>query len=220
MERRPLGRSGLHLPIVGMGTWKTFDVIDPEEIAQRRQVVDVALAHGSNLFDSSPMYGAAERVLGACLEGRHDQARVATKVWTPDDSQADDQIRQSLAYFGDHVEIYQVHNLVAWPKRLATLERLRDAGKVTAVGVTHYQHSSFGEMMQIIRSGRGTIVQVPYHVQDRVVERDVLPLAAELNIGVLVMRPLGQGVLATKSPPPEALQPLAALGVPTPAQAP
>src|SRR6266851_5285512 len=124
MELRRLGTSGLQLPVVGMGTWKTFDVTSPEEIAQRRAVVDVALAHGSNLFDSSPMYGAAERVLAAALEGRRDQALIATKVWTPDDARALQQIHQSLEYYGGRVEIYQVHNLVAWQKRLAKLEEL------------------------------------------------------------------------------------------------
>jgi aryl-alcohol dehydrogenase-like predicted oxidoreductase len=198
-----------------MGTWQTFDVIYPEEIAQRREVVDVALAHGVTLFDTSPMFGAAERVLAATLEGRRDQAVVSTKVWTPDDKQATEQIRQSLEYFGERVEIYQVHNLVAWPARLATLEQLREAGKVTSVGVAHDQHSAYVEMMQIMRSGRVTSVTVPYNVQDRVIERDLLPLAAELDIAVLVMRPLGRGVLAAKSPPPEALQRLAAFGVKT-----
>jgi aryl-alcohol dehydrogenase-like predicted oxidoreductase len=215
MERRHLSTSGLQLPVVGMGTWRTFDVIHREEVAQRKQVVDVALNYGSNLFDSSPMYGAAERVLGKALEGRRDQALVATKVWTPDDAEAVEQIRHSLEYFGDRIEIYQVHNLVAWPKRLATLEELRDAGKVVSVGVTHYGHSAFVEMMQIMRSGRVTSVQVPYNVQDRIVERDVLPLAAELDIGVLVMKPLGQGALAAKSPPPAALECLASFGVKT-----
>jgi aryl-alcohol dehydrogenase-like predicted oxidoreductase len=215
MEHRHLSTSGLQLPVVGMGTWKTFDVIYPEEIAQRRSIVDVALAHGSNLFDTSPMYGAAERVLAAALEGRRDQALIATKVWTADDEEANQQIRQSLDYFGDRIEIYQVHNLVAWQKRLADLELLRKAGNVTSIGVTHYQHSAFLEIMQIMRSGRVSSVQVPYNVQDRIVERDLLPLAAELDIGVLVMRPLGQGVLAAKSPPPEALQPLASFGVKT-----
>jgi aryl-alcohol dehydrogenase-like predicted oxidoreductase len=215
MERRHLSTSGLDLPVVGMGTWQTFDVVAPEDIAQRCRVVDVALAHSSNLFDSSPMYGASERVLGAAFEGRRDQALIATKVWTPDDEEARKQIRDSLDYFGDRVEMYQVHNLVAWQKRLATLEQLRDAGKVTSVGITHYAHSAFGDMMQIMRSGRVTSIQVPYNVHDRVVERDVLPLAAELDIGVLVMRPLGQGVLAAKSPPPEALTCLAGFGVTT-----
>src|ERR1700694_2434237 len=138
MERRRLSTSGLDLPVVGMGTWQTFDVVSSEDVAQRRRVVDVALAHSSNLFDSSPMYGAAERVLGAAVEGRRDQALIATKVWTPDDEEARKQIRDSLDYFGERVEMYQVHNLVAWQKRLVTLEQLRDAGKVTSVGITHY----------------------------------------------------------------------------------
>src|SRR3712207_4955257 len=105
MERRRLGSSGLDVPVVGMGTWKTFDVRSPAEVAQRRQVVDVALAAGSNLFDSSPMYGAAERVLGSTLEGRRDQALVATKVWTSDDREAETQIANALGYYGGTVDV-------------------------------------------------------------------------------------------------------------------
>src|SRR5262249_15544731 len=90
-ETTTLGASGLDVPVVGMGTWQTFDVVAPVEQAQRRTVVDVALAAGTNLFDSSPMYGAAERVLGAALACRRIQALVATKVWTPDDQVAEAQ---------------------------------------------------------------------------------------------------------------------------------
>lgn len=79
MERRRVGTSGLELPVVGMGTWKTFDVRAPHEVAQRREVVDVAIQHGSNLFDSSPMYGAAQEVLGVALKGRRDQALVSVE---------------------------------------------------------------------------------------------------------------------------------------------
>src|SRR5215212_4479493 len=109
MERRRLGSSGLEVPAVGMGTWKTFDVRSPAEVAHRRQVVDVALAAGSDLFDSSPMYGAAERVLGAALEGRRNQALVATKVWTPNDQEAEAQIANALGYYSGTVDVYQVH---------------------------------------------------------------------------------------------------------------
>jgi aryl-alcohol dehydrogenase-like predicted oxidoreductase len=219
MEYRPLGTSGLRLPTVGMGTWKTFDVVKPEEIEHRRRIAETALERGANLFDTSPMYGKAEVVLGRALEGRRDQAIVATKVWSADDAEAAEQIRRAFSYFADRVDIYQVHNLVAWQKRLRTLEQLRDQGRVASIGVTHYQHSAFSDMMQIMRSRRVTMIQIPYNVQDRVVEREVLPLAAELDIGVLVMRPLGQGVLAAKSPPPEALECLARFGVRTWAQA-
>src|SRR5919202_5430318 len=215
MDRRALGTAGFDVPVVGMGTWKTFDVRRPEEVARRGRVVDVALEAGSNLFDSSPMYGAAERVLGEALSGRRDRALVATKVWTADDAEAERQIERALSYYAGCVDVYQVHNLVAWPKRLARLERLRDEGRVRAVGVTHYQHAAFPELMQLMRSGRVSCVQVPYNVRDRLVERQLLPLAAELNIGVIVMRPLGEGALARRSPRPERLEPLATFGVHT-----
>jgi aryl-alcohol dehydrogenase-like predicted oxidoreductase len=206
----------VQVPVVGMGTWKTFDVDDAE---QRRDVLDTALRSGSNLFDSSPMYGAAERVLGELLRGRRDQALVATKVWTPDDRAATRQIEQALSFYEDLVDIYQVHNLVAWKTRLATLERLRDEGRVHSVGVTHYGHSAFGDMMDIMRSGRITCVQVPYNALDRVVEERLLPLAGDLNIGVIVMQPLGTGPLARRPVAPDKLQPLADFGVETWSQA-
>ncbi len=218
MEQRKLGRSGLDVPVVGMGTWKTFDVKSPADEAQCRQVVDVALETGITLFDSSPMYGEAERVLGVALHGRRDRALLATKIWTPDDLEAERQVGRSLGFFGGRVDAYQVHNLVAWPKRLETLEELRDEGEARAIGITHYQHAAFGEMAQIMRSGRLDCIQVPYNVRDRVVEREILPLAADLDVGVLIMRPFGQGDLVRKSPPPDSLKPLEPFGVRTWAQ--
>jgi aryl-alcohol dehydrogenase-like predicted oxidoreductase len=196
-----------------MGTWKTFDVSSAPDVAARRVVVDRALATGSNLFDSSPMYGAAERVLGQLLEGRREQALVATKVWTPADPDAEAQIKRALAYFGGMVDLYQVHNLVAWRERLRMLEALRDQTRVKVVGITHYQHSAFPELMDIMRSGRVRAIQIPYNPLDRLVEQSVLPLAADLGIGVLVMRPLATGPLAKRALPAAALEPLAAFGV-------
>ena len=198
-----------------MGTWKTFDVRAPREIAHRAEVVTAALESGSNVFDSSPMYGAAEHVLGKALEGRRQEALVATKVWTPDDAEAERQIERALGYYAGRVDVYQVHNLVAWRKRLSRLEQLRDQGRVQSVGVTHYQHEAFSELTQVMRTGRITCVQVPYNVRERVIEQRILPLAGELNIGVIIMRPLGQGQLARRSPRPQQLQPLAEFGVRT-----
>jgi aryl-alcohol dehydrogenase-like predicted oxidoreductase len=202
-----------------MGTWKTFDVRGRDDEAARKQVVDAALAAGTTLFDSSPMYGEAERVLGAALRGRRDQALVATKVWTADDREAEAQVQRSLGFYGGVVDLYQVHNLVAWPARLERLERLRDEGKVRAVGITHYQHAALPDMLPIMRSGRVKAIQVPYNALDRVVEREILPLAAELGIGVVIMQPLGKGPLARNAPPTDRLAPLAAFGVRTWAQA-
>jgi aryl-alcohol dehydrogenase-like predicted oxidoreductase len=161
------------------------------------------------------MYGTAEQVLSTALEGRRDRAVVATKVWTPDDAEAERQIQRALRYYDGSVDLYQVHNLVAWQKRLKRLEELRDAGSVRAVGITHYQHSAFDELMQIMRSGRVTSVQIPYNPADRMVEQRLLPLAEELDIGIVVMRPLGAGELAQRPPTQELLRPLAAFGIQT-----
>ncbi len=219
MEQRLLGGSGLHVPVIGMGTWRTFDVTDDKQVDQRREVVDAALASDLTLFDTSPMYGAAPTTLSKALRGRRERAIIADKVWTADDEAADRQMRRAFELFDNRVDIYQVHNLVAWEKRLRSLEQWRDQGRVTSIGITHYQHSAFVDMMRIMRSGRVTMVQVPYNAVDRVVEQELLPLAAELHIGVLVMRPLGQGTLAAKSPPAAALECLAPFGVQTWAQA-
>ncbi len=118
---------------MGLGTWQVLDVRGAEE--ERHEVV-AALGSGIDLFDSSPMYGEAERVLGDALEkhGR-DRATVATKVWTSDDREAERQIEAALGFFGGRVELYQVHNLVAVERRLGMLEGLREEGKVRSVGV-------------------------------------------------------------------------------------
>jgi aryl-alcohol dehydrogenase-like predicted oxidoreductase len=204
MERRRLGRSGLEVAAVGMGTWRTFDV-SGRVAEQRRAVVDSALAGGTDLFDSSPMYGRAEEVLGRALEGRRERAIVATKVWTADAREARAQIEHSLACFDGTVDLYQVHNLEAWPERLTELEALREEGRVRALGATHYSSRAYDELQAVMRSGRIEAIQIPYNPLQRKVENEVLPLAEELDIGVLVMRPFAEGALLRKSPPPEAL---------------
>ncbi|TMK87323.1 MAG: aldo/keto reductase [Actinobacteria bacterium] len=219
MEERRLGRSGLLVPVVGVGTWRTFDVRGEKALTDSRNRVDEALEAGANLFDSSPMYGRAETVLGAALQGRRDAAAVATKVWARSARDGELQIRAALGVFGGQVEIYQVHNLLAWREHLPRLERLRDQGRVAVVGVTHYDPSAFEEMAQVMRTGRIGSIQVPYNPRQREVERLILPLASELGIGVVVMRPFGEGDLMRRVPPPRALEPLRPFGVGTWAQA-
>jgi aryl-alcohol dehydrogenase-like predicted oxidoreductase len=219
MERRALGASGLTVPVVGVGTWQTFDVRgDGAESAARERVTE-AIDAGADLFDSSPMYGEAERVLGAALDGRRDRVQVLTKVWTQDDQEARRQIDRALEWFGGHVDLYQVHNLVAWPERLDMLERLRDEGRISAIGATHWSPSAFGELEEVMRTGRVTAVQIPYNPHERDVEKRILPLAADLDIGVVVMRPFGEGSLMRRPPEEAALAPLEPFGVTTWAQA-
>ncbi|MFL6139894.1 MAG: aldo/keto reductase [Frankiaceae bacterium] len=219
MELRALGRRGGPVPVVGMGTWRTFDVAGELAERARREIVDAALDSGVRVVDSSPMYGEAERVLGAVLDGRREQAYVATKVWTPDDEEARRQVHRSLRYFGGRVDLLQVHNLVAWPTRLDLLEGARDAGRVQAIGVTHHSESAYDEMAAVMRSGRVDAIQVPYNPLQRRCEDEILPLAADLGIGVVVMRPFGEGGLMRHPPDQDELAPLAGFGVRTWAQA-
>lgn len=199
-----------------MGTSRTFDVSDAEA-DDRREVVDEALDANATVMDSSPMYGRAERVLGRTLADRRDAAFVATKVWTNDDGEADKQIDASLEYFGGHIELYQVHNLVAWRRRLDRLERLRDAGQTRLLGATHM--GPYDELAEVMRTGRVDAVQVPYNPREREVEREILPLAADLGVGVVIMRPLAKGALAESAPEERELAPLSEYGIRTWGQA-
>ncbi len=211
MELRPL--AGLSVPVIGMGTSKTFDVATVDDT--RQAITAAALDHGATFVDSSPMYGHAERILGETLGGRRSEAIVATKVWTPDDDEAERQITASLGFYGGHVEVFQVHNLVEWPTRLDQLERHRDAGEIDVVAATHWQATAFADLEAVMRTGRIGAVQVPYNPQEREVEQRILPLAQELGIGVILMRPFAAGGLVGRRPGAADLAPLAEFGVST-----
>ncbi len=181
--------------------------------------VDEALEAGANLFDSSPMYGPAERLLGQALAGRRDRVFVATKVWATSAGEGRVQVERALGYFGGRVELFQVHNLVALEEQLRTLESQRADGRVEVIGATHYSSSRFSDLAQVMRSGRIGAIQIPYNPLEREVERELLPLAKDLGIGVVVMRPFAEGALMRRPPRAQDLEPLRPFGVTTWAQA-
>ena len=174
MEARRLG------PVVGLGTWNTFDT----DAGLAGEVVRAALEARVRVFDSSPMYRGAERSLGAALDGRRDGAVVATKIWARSLDEGREQFRRQLEWYG----------------------------RVGRIGVTHYDSSAFGELAQALRTRRFNAIQLPYNPSERACERELLPLAAELGVPVIVMRPLGAGRLAAKTASREELE---ALGVET-----
>src|SRR3954447_17952285 len=173
MEERDLGATGLRVPVVGMGTWQSLDVSGSEAERRAHSIVDEALDAGARLVDSSPMYGRSERVLGEGLGARRGEAIVATKVWTSDRREGEEQVRRALGYYGGRVDLYQVHNLVGLEPQLALLERCRDEGTVRAIGATHYSRGAFSELERVMRSGRIGAVQIPYNPRERAVEQRV-----------------------------------------------
>jgi diketogulonate reductase-like aldo/keto reductase len=210
MEERRLG------PVVGLGTYATF--LDDERLA--RVVVEAALGGGTTVFDSSPMYGAAEASLGSALRDRRAQGVVATKIWAESVEEGRRQYEAQRQYFG-RVELEQIHNLVAWREHLPWLEEEREAGRIDRIGVTHYDAGRVDAFEDAMRSGRFDAVQIPLNPLERECEARILPLAEELGVSVLVMRPLGgaRGGELRRQPADGALAPLRPFGVETWAQA-
>ena len=218
MEHRQLGQ--FDVPVIGLGTARTFDVRSPADIAVRRQILDACVQHDVTFIDSSPMYGQSERVIGLTSDGRRDAFQLATKVWCHGRSQGEAQIADSFRLLNtSYIEVLQIHNLVDWRTHLGTLERLRDQGKIGLIGITHYLTSAYPSMVEIMGSGRIDTIQIPYHALERTCENVILPLAAELGLGVIVMEPLEKGRLVNRLRRAPDLTPLVEFGMQTWGQA-
>ena len=218
MQTRKLGT--LEVSPIGMGTWKTFDVRSRAEIAIRGEIIAACVAEGVAFLDSSPMYGESERVVGITTEGNREQFQFATKVWCTGFLQGKAEIAQSFERFQtDYIDVFQIHNLLDWETHLPTLEGLKEEGRIGLIGITHYMTDAYPEMIRIMKSGRISTIQIPYNVLERTCEQQILPLAEELGIGVIVMQPLGVGRLVTGLKREPDLAPLEAHGIKTWAQA-
>ena len=199
MVERPIPRTGEKLPVVGLGTWQTFDVGASEaERAPLAEVVRLFLSGGGRVVDSSPMYGRAETVAGDLLHAARDLGRpfVATKVWTTGRAAGEAQMRESARRLrADPVDLMQIHNLLDWETHLPVLRAWKAQGRIRYLGVTHYAPSSFPLLERLVEKEGLDFVQLPYSIASREAEKRLLPAAAATGTAVLVMRPFEEGAL-------------------------
>jgi aryl-alcohol dehydrogenase-like predicted oxidoreductase len=197
MLKRRIPASGEMLPVVGLGTWQTFDV-GVDRRAPLEAVLKTFVDLGGSLIDSSPMYGRSEEVVGdlAAKLGLESRLFVATKVWTAGKAAGIRQMDESMRKLHTRrVDLMQVHNLVDVDAHLETLRRWKDEGRVRYIGVTHYTASGADAVARVIASHAVDFVQINYSVGEREAERRLLPLAVERGAAVLVNRPFAGGDL-------------------------
>jgi aryl-alcohol dehydrogenase-like predicted oxidoreductase len=202
MLTRPIPSSGERLPVIGCGTWQSFDVgPDPAARAPLQDVLTAMFAAGGTLIDSSPMYGKSEGVVGDLMAARDgdDKPFMATKVWTRGRDAGIAQMEQSARLMrADPLDLIQIHNLLDWQTHLKTLRAWKQQGRVRYIGITHYHDGAHADLAAVMRAEPLDFVQFNYALDDRAAERTLLPLAAERGIAVLINRPLGQGALLRK----------------------
>jgi diketogulonate reductase-like aldo/keto reductase len=203
-EAKPAARaipsSGEALPVVGLGSWITFNVGDDPELRDEcAEVMAAFFAAGGRMIDSSPMYGSAQPVIGYGLQklGRPKSLFSAEKVWTSGDGPA--QIEQTRAHWGvERFDLLQVHNLVDWERKLPLLFEMKAAGKLRYVGITTSEGRRHDLFEQVMRAHPLDFVQLTYNAVDREAEDRLLPLAQERGIAVIVNRPFRQGALTRR----------------------
>jgi diketogulonate reductase-like aldo/keto reductase len=197
---RAIPSSGEALPMVGLGTWITFNVGDDPQLKDECAAVMAAFfAAGGRMIDSSPMYGSAQPVIGYGLEklGQPKALFAADKVWTSGDGPA--QIEETRAHWGvERFDLLQVHNLVDWEVKLPLLFEMKAAGKLRYVGITTSEGRRHDLFEKIMRDHPLDFVQLTYNAADRAVEERLLPLAAERGMAVIVNRPFAQGALTRR----------------------
>lgn len=199
MQTRPVPGTGETLPVIGLGTSRVFDVGSaPEAIESRREVVAALVNAGGSVIDTSPMYDRSERVIGEVLDASalRESCFLATKVWTDGSDAGERQMRRSAALMNtDRIDLMQVHNRRDMDSHWPTILALKESGFIRYNGVTDYRESAHRAMQAIMRRYRPEFVQINYSLGERGAEDELLPLAADLGIAVIVNRPFMAGRL-------------------------
>ncbi len=202
MMKRPIPASGEALPVVGLGTYQSFDV--GNAAAERdplKEVLRLFVQQGGTLVDSSPMYGPSESVVGdlAAELGLIGNLFMATKVWTSGREAGIRQMEESLRRMKvERMDLMQIHNLLDWKIHLATLKQWKAAGRIRYIGITHYHSGAYAGLERLMKTKDFEFVQFNYSIAEREAEERILPLARELGVAVIVNRPFAQASLFSR----------------------
>ncbi len=191
--------SGEQLPVMGVGTSRTFDALhDAELMQQLRQVMQSFFDHGGSLVDSSPMYGTAEAVTGKLLEQVQGKQALfaATKVWVDGRQAGIDQMERSRQLWGiKRFDLMQIHNLRDWKVHLKTLKAMKAEGKIRYLGITTSHGRDHDELETLLKNHPFDFVQFSYNIANREVENRLLPIAMDRGIATIINRPYQRGNL-------------------------
>ena len=200
--KRPIPSSGEQIPSVGMGTWITFDVGTKKSIIDdRTEVLKHFFANGGGMIDSSPMYGTAQTVLGKCFQQLEPPKSLfsATKVWTPGKWLGIQQMEASEELWGlNSFDLMQVHNLVDWKTHLKTLREWKESKRIRYLGITTSHGRRHRELIKIMQTEPLDFVQFTYNIRHTEAKKELLPLAVDKGIAVIINRPFDGGNLFKK----------------------
>ena len=202
MNQRKIPSTGELLPLVGLGTWQTFDVGNTHaEREPLREVLKTLVQLRGQLVDSSPMYGRSEQVVGDLAQDLdlHTKLFKATKVWTNGREAGKTQMMQSMQRMrATKIDLMQIHNLVDWRTHIKTLRAWKEEGKLTYIGITHYTEGAYSTIKQVLKQEQVDFLQINYSMLSRLAAEELFPLAQEKGVGVIVNRPYEGGSLFRK----------------------
>jgi diketogulonate reductase-like aldo/keto reductase len=196
MIQRIIPSSGEKLPVIGLGTWQTFDVKDKKEYKPLVDVLKNMYEGGGRLIDTSPMYGQSETVIGEITNEmmEKDAFFYATKVWTQGKEEGIRQMNDSFEKMKrTTMELIQIHNLVDWKTHLNTLRKWKEEGKIKYIGITHYMDNMHEELADVLSKEKIDFVQFNYSIFSRNAEKKLLPLCIDKGVATLINRPFGEG---------------------------
>jgi diketogulonate reductase-like aldo/keto reductase len=200
--KRAIPSSNEKIPVVGLGTWQTFDVGEnASDRAPLKEVLKTLIGNGGSVVDTSPMYGNSEKVVGDLSTelNLNQELFIATKVWTTGEKSGIEQMNNSFALLKrSKIDLMQIHNLVDWKTHIKTLQNWKEQGKIRYIGITHYTDGAYSSIEQILNSTPLDFLQINYSLVSRKAEERLFPLAQEKKVAVIVNQPFEDGSLFSR----------------------